>query len=793
MKYYQLHLYCKLSFILKVFFLSCAFTTYSQDRFTISGYLKDVTSGESLIGAAIYVKEIESGTISNVYGFYSVTLGRGIYTFDFRYLGYASQSRTIELDGNIRLDIELEENPQILETVIIKAEKEDANVTEMEMSTNKLSMNTVNKIPAFMGEVDVIKSLQLLPGVTTIGEGASGFNVRGGSVGQNLILLDEAPVYNSSHLFGFFSVFNPDAVKDVKLYKGGIPAHFGGRVSSVLDIRMKEGNNKNYNYSGGIGSIFGRFAVEGPILKERSSFILAGRRSWIDTILKPTGALGSDDAFYYYDLTMKMNYDINDKNRIFASGYFGRDVFSFLNASFSWGNSTGTLRWNHLFSNKLFTNFSLIFSEYDYALKFTGEQDDSFDWKSKIQTIDFKPKATFFYNSTGEINFGGNATYYKFIPAEAIGLNNGEVQDFSVDDRFALESALFANLEQDFTRKIRLGIGLRYSFFQYYGPGKQYILEDENPGNRKTLVETIEVGARQLIKSYSNPEPRVSLKYQVNATSSIKASYSKMAQYIHLISVTSASTPLDLWTPSTNNIPEERADLFSLGYFKNLLNNQWEFSIEAYLRKINGQLDYRNGLTQNDLLINPEVERDLLTGEARAFGLELYLKKPEGRLNGWVSYTLSRSEILTEGLNNGQWYLTNYDQPHNLKLTLIFSWTNRLSISTNFAYNTGRPYTTADQTLFTAGFPALYSSNGERNSKRIPDYHRLDISLIYDLKPKKFVSRKWESQIVLGVYNLYGRQNPFSIYPDFSGTAPQYSQFSLIAFPLPSITYNFKF
>lgn len=781
------------------FALAISFCSFSQEKHTINGYVKDSQDGESLIGATVFVKEITGGNTTNVYGFYSITLEPGTYTVEFRYLGYRTQVRTITLSGDERIDIELQSDDVELEEVVVTAEPEDQNVTSTEMSVAKLDIKTITKMPAFFGEVDIIKSLQLLPGVSTVGEGASGYNVRGGNVGQNLILLDEAPVYNSSHLFGFFSVFNPDAVKDVKLYKGGIPAQYGGRISSVLDIRMKEGNTKNFDYTGGIGTVFGRFAVEGPIVQDKSSFILAGRRSWIDAFLKPAGVLESDDAIYFYDLTMKTNYTFNDKNRLFLSGYWGRDVFTFQGQGFNWGNRTGTLRWNHLVNDRLFTNFSLIYSEYDYALNFGDDPDNSFDWDSQIRTFDFKPQASYFINTNNELNFGGQFTYYTFEPANAVGVSEGTVIDFSVPEKYASEWAIYLNNEQKISSKLKLNYGIRLSAFNYLGPADVFALEQTEPGRQKEITDIQSYSRGETIESFINPEPRVSMNYQINETSSLKASYNRMVQYIHLISVSTASTPLDIWTPSTNNVRPEKGHLYSLGYFRNLENNNYELSAELYYRTIEDQLDYRNGLSINDLLINEYVERDLLSAESRAYGLELYAKKNKGRLNGWISYTLSRAEMRADGISNGDWYSANYDQPHNFKVASFYDLSQKIQFSANFTYNTGRPFTAMDQTYEVGGYTVYHSSNGDRNSKRIGDYHRLDVSFTFDLRKRTLFKRDYTSSLVVSVYNLYGRKNAFSNFinqgeVDFGEASdPGYTRFSMIGFVLPSVTYNFNF
>ena len=772
------------------------FFLFSQEKYTISGYIKEASNGESLIGATVLLKELSAGNITNVYGFYSITVPKGTYTFEVSYIGFETSVQQIDLNENKRIDIELNEEQTRLQEVVITAEAADKNVTSTEMSVAELDIKTVTKMPAFMGEVDVIKSLQLLPGVSTVGEGASGFNVRGGNVGQNLILLDEAPVYQSSHLFGFFSVFNPDAVKDMKLYKGGIPAQYGGRISSVLDIRMKEGDSKKMSYEGGVGLVFGRFAIQGPIKKDKTSFIVAGRRSWADLLLRPTSVLESDDQIYYYDLTMKANHTFNDRNRLFLSGYWGRDIFQFSGAGFNWGNRTGTLRYNHLVNDRLFTNFSLIYSQYDYELAFGEEEDNSFDWDSEITTIEFKPEASYFINSSNELKFGGQLTYYEFEPANAIGISEGEPIDFSVSERYAAEGAIYINNDQKITDRFKLTYGFRLSAFNYLGRGNAYVLEDPNPGRRKQIVDTVSYGRGESIESFITPEPRISFNYQLNETSSIKGSYNRMAQYVHLVSVTTASTPLDLWTPSTNNIAPERAHLYSLGYFRNLKNNKYELSGEVYFRTITNQLDYRNGLSTGDLLINELAERDLLAADGRAYGLELYARKNSGRLNGWISYTLSRAEIQTEGLNNSEWYSANHDQTHNFKAVGFYDLSKRVQLSANFAFITGRPFTVMNETYEIAGY-TIYNGDGGRNNDRIANYHRLDLSMSIDLYKGTKPGR--ESQLVLSVYNIYGRQNAFSNFIS-QGDAnfgeivlPEYRQFSVIGFAFPSISYNFKF
>lgn len=516
--------------------------------------------------------------------------------------------------ANQRIDIELASEGTQLEEIVITSDPEDVNVSGIQMSQNKMDILTVKKLPAFLGEADVLKSIQFLPGVSTVGDGAAGFNVRGGSVGQNMVLLDEAPVYNSSHLLGFFSVFNPDAVKDVNLIKGGIPARYGGRISSVLDIRMKEGNSKDFQATGGIGTIFSRFAVEGPIAKDKASFVIAGRRSYADVLAKPfTDVLDEGGALYFYDLTLKTNWTINPNNRVFLSGYLGNDTFRFdAQQGFKWGNRTTTLRWNHIFNDKLFSNFTFFFSDYNYELAFGEDALDSFKWNSKIQNFDFKPEFSWFINPQNELSFGGEISHLKFEPANAVGVSNGETANISLDDKFAWETAAYVSNDQKIGNSIELQYGIRFSHFSLMGPGTAYTYGDTIPGAPRPVESVKEYSSGESIASYWNLEPRFSMKYQLNPTNSIKASYNKTSQYIHLISNTTASNPLDVWNPSSNNTKPQTGHQVAIGWFRNFgKDNDVEFSVETYYRATQNQIDYIDGA---DILINEFLEGSLLSG-----------------------------------------------------------------------------------------------------------------------------------------------------------------------------------
>jgi hypothetical protein len=774
-----------------------------EEKYTISGYIKDENSGEVLIGSTVYIEELSAGAQSNVYGFYSVTLPAGKYVLEYRYIGYVNKKIEVDLASNETINVELAPADVQLEEIVIRGTPEDRNVTSTEMSTVELDIKTIRKIPAFLGEVDVIKSIQLLPGVSTVGEGASGFNVRGGSVGQNLVLLDEAPVYNSSHLLGFFSVFNPDAVKDVKLYKGGIPARYGGRISSILDIRMKDGNAKEFGVEGGVGTIFSRIAVEGPTVKDKGSFILAGRRSYIDILARPFTDVLSDGAqLNFYDLTFKTNYKFNQNNTIFLSGYLGRDKFLFdANQGFSWGNRTATIRWNHLFGERLFSNFTTFFSDYDYALAFGENEFDKFEWDSRIRTINFKPEFTYFINSSNELTFGGDLIYYKFNPANALGVSNGQAVDISLEKKYGFESALFIGNETKFNEMFSAQYGLRVSNFQYLGPGNVYEWETTEPGKRKQLVSSSRAEKYESIASYTNLEPRASLKVQTGPKTSFKFSYNRMSQYIHLISNTTASNPLDVWRPSTNNIEPQIGDQYALGLFRNFgPNNDYEFSVEGYYRDTQNQIEYIDGA---DILINEFLEADLLSGIGKAMGLEFYLKKNTGKLNGWVSYTLGKTELKVDGINNGEWYPARFDQRHNLKVVGYYDLTPRWTLSANFTYLSGTPTTFPTDRFVQQDYLIPYNAQDSRNNVRIPNFHRLDISAT--LQGKKYrkngKQRKNEDYWVFGFYNIYARKNPFSIY--FSqGTERPVSgqpietfatQVSIVGSIIPAISYNFSF
>jgi hypothetical protein len=780
-----------------LFCLVCfALTANSQEKSTISGYVKDAKNGEALIGVTVYKKNSQIGTSTNAYGFYSLTLPKGQDTVIFSFVGYKTIVTPVDLTSNKTISLELSEEGKELEEVVVSSEKEDKNIKSMEMSVAKLDIKQIQKMPALLGEVDVIKSIQLLPGVTTVGEGASGFNVRGGNIDQNLVLMDEAPVYNSSHLFGFFSVFNPDAVKDVKLIKGGIPAQYGGRVSSILDIRMKEGNSKKLEVNGGIGTIFSRLSIEAPLFKNKASFIVAGRRSYIDILAKPLLAQRQPDLkdakFYFYDLTAKFNWRINDRNTVFASGYLGRDVFG-AGFKFNWGNSTGTVRWNHIFNSKLFMNMTAFYSNYKYELGFKDDgSSQKFEWTSNIINYSVKPDFTYYLNNKNTIKFGAQAILFTFKPGNAIITSqDGISNNISLDQQYGVEYAAYIDNEQKLSNRFTLQYGLRWSMFNYMGKGTKYTYRDTIPNESRPLEKEEKVASGETIKSYNNPEPRLAINYTINDRSSVKLGYNRMSQYLHIVSNTAASTPLDIYTPVTNNIKPLIADQITLGYFRNFKDNMFETSAEIYYKDLQNQLDY---VDNADLLLNKYLESDLIQGKGRAYGFELYLKKAKGKFNGWVSYTLSRTERQVRGISNDEWFLSKYDRTHNVNTVLIYDLNKRFSFSANFVFMTGTPATFPTAKVEVQGYVIPYNTDNKRNNYRNTPYHRADIGITYNFKSNE--RKRWKSTLVLSVYNVYNRRNAFSIYfrnnPDYPVNT-EAVRYSVVGSIIPALTYNFKF
>lgn len=765
----------------------------AQDKATVSGYLKDSKNGEALIGVTVYKKNSQIATSTNVYGFYSLTLPKGLDTLVVSYIGYATKQIPINLTENLTINADLTEAGQDLAEVEVTGEKEDKNITSLEMSVSKLDIKQIQKMPALLGEVDVIKSIQLLPGVTTVGEGASGFNVRGGNIDQNLVLMDEAPVYNSSHLFGFFSVFNPDAVKDVKLIKGGIPAQYGGRASSVLDIRMKEGNSKKLEVNAGLGTVFSRLSIEAPIIKDKASFIVAGRRSYIDVLAKPFLPDNLSGAkFNFYDLTAKFNYRINDKNTVFASGYFGRDVFG-AGFKFNWGNSTATLRWNRVVSSKLFLNLTSFYSNYRYELGFTSTgNNQKFEWTSNIINYSVKPDFSYYLNTKNTIKFGAQGIMYTFKPGTAIlTSDNGIATNIGLDNQYALEYAGYIDNEQKINSRLTIQYGIRWSLFNYLGQGNKYTYRDTIPNESKPLEKEEKITDNSTIQFYHNPEPRLAVNYTINDKSSVKLGYNRMSQYLHIVSNTAASTPLDIYTPATNNIKPLISDQITLGYFRNFKENMYETSVEIYYKDLQNQLDY---IDNSQLLLNRYLESDLIQGIGRAYGAEFYLKKTKGKLNGWMSYTLSKTERKVVGISNSDWFLSKYDRTHNLNTVVIYDLNKRWSLSANFIYQTGTPATFPTVKVEVQGYVIPYNTDNKRNNYRNAAYHRLDLGVTYNFKKNE--TKRRQQSLVLSVYNAYNRRNTFSTYfqnnPDYPVNT-EAIRYSVVGSIIPAITYNLKF
>jgi len=776
----------------------------AQD-YTISGQLSDATNGEDLIGATVIVLELPgTGTVSNEYGFYSLSLPTGNYTIKFQFIGFDPIEKEIALTKNISLNIELGEAQSTLNEVVIKAEKENGNVTATEMSVTRVTPKDLEKIPVLFGEKDVIKSLQLTPGIKAAGEGSAGFYVRGGGIDQNLILLDEAPVYNASHLLGFFSVFNSDAIKDVALYKGGIPARYGGRASSVMDIKMNDGNSKKLGVSGGIGIISSRLTIEGPTIKDKGSFIVSGRRTYADAFLPlaPDTSL-RNNKLYFYDLNAKTNYKINDKNRVFLSGYFGRDVFKFGDQfGFDWGNATGTLRWNHLFSEKLFSNTSVIFSDYNYSFDIQFDENASFTFGAGILDWNLKQDFTWFANAKNTVKYGFNAIYHTFKP-QKFETSGGQFQPLELDTRYGIENGIYIQNEQKLGSKLAMEYGIRFSSFNFLADN--WVYEYDAKGTR---IDSTFSDTRKNYKTWAGFEPRINMTYVLNESSSIKASYNRMYQYIHLLSNTVSSSPTDLWVPSSNNVAPQIVNQVSLGYFKNLSDNMFETSLEVYYKTLDNQIDYRNGA---DLFLNTDIEADLIYGTGRAFGAELFLKKKKGVFTGWISYALSRSLRTFDEVNGGTEFPARQDRIHDIAVVGIYDVTPRLSISANWVFATGDAVTFPVAAYITdlpilpqsavtdlniqgaENFGQFTAEYTDRNAGRFPPYHRADVGVTLKNKPNK----KFESSWNFSVYNVYSRENAFTLSfrpadeSDLSrgGEAVQLSLFKII----PSVAWNFKF
>lgn len=765
-----------------------AIEIHPAELLTVSGYVKDAASGEALVGATVLVKEINTGTSSNQYGFYSLSLKNAKYLLEFRYLGYRTVQKTIELNQDIKLNIDLLPEEKQIDEVVVSAERPDVNVKKAEMSVSKLEMRTIKRIPALMGEVDVIKAIQMLPGVQPTAEGTSGFSVRGGGMDQNLILLDEATVYNASHLMGFFSVFNNDAIRDVKLYKGDIPSNYGGRLSSVLDVRMKEGNNKKFTVTGGIGLISSRLTLEGPIGSEKTSFLISGRRTYADLFFP----LMSDSSvrkskLYFYDLNLKINHQFDERNRLYVSAYTGRDLFGQKGSSDAgFGNLTGTVRWNHLISNNIFSNISAIVGRYDYSLQMKMGGSD-YVWRSNMLDYTLKLDFNYFPNPNNEIKFGLSSTYHDLDPCNAYIEGERSKLGFTLPKSYALEHGLYVSNEQKIGEKLIIKYGLRYTIFQNIGSATIYTYDKGYPNY--SVSDTTYYPGGKIFHTYQGPEPRLGINYIINDKASVKASYSRTIQNMQLASNSSGGMPLDVWFPVGPNIKPQKANQYAIGYFRNFADNTIETSIEGYYKQMIDVVDFKDNA---QLLMNPRLEGEIRSGTSKAYGLELLVKKNNGRLNGWISYTYSKVMRRIAEINNGIQYPSTYDKPNYINVILIYDLSKRAIFSTNWIYATGTPVTfPVGSYMIDNTYGKYYSS---RNGYRMRDYHRLDLSLT--VKGKERPRKKWESEWVFSLYNAYGRHNDWMI--NFVQDTKNDKKISAERWYLPfvffpGITYNFKF
>ena len=756
----------------------------AQQKFTISGTISDVETGETMIGASIIVNTTPiSGTVCNAYGYYSLSLPKGEYLLEVSYIGYKTIKHKIGLSDNTKLNFKLETSLEMLEQIVIIAEKKNENIVSDKVGVEKIEIKEIKKIPVLFGEQDVIKTLTLMPGVKTTGEGSGGMFVRGGNNSQNLVLLDEATVYNTNHLMGFFSTFNSDAIKDLTLYKGTAPAEYGGRVSSVMDIKMNEGNNQKYHIGGGIGLISSKLNIEGPIVKDKGSFLVSTRRTYADLFLK----LSSDEniqnnQLYFYDLNVKANYKINNNNRIFLSGYFGRDVVGFAEKfGIDWGNVTGTMRWNRIWNSKLFSNTSLIYSDYDYRVAITRETEDEFSLTSAIKNWNLKHEFQYFFNNKNTMSFGFSSQYHTITPGQVEFSESSGITSTKLQDRYAIENALFFSNKWKPNNKFKMTYGLRISSFNTLGEGDFYTYDDN--GN---VQDTSTYKTNEIADTYIHLEPRINMTYILNPSNSIKASYTRNTQNLHLIQNSNTSTPTDIWISSSNNVKPEISDQLALGYFKNIKDNEYQFSSEVYYRWMQNQMDLKNGA---EIRANEHLEGELLFGDGRSYGLELMVRKKYGRFNGWLSYTLSRTERQIEGINDGNWYSARQDATHDISIVGIFDINEKWTLSSTWVYNTGNAVTFPSGKYEIDENVQYYYT--ERNGYRMPDYHRLDFGLTWTVKKTK----KFESSWNFSIYNVYGQKNAYTIdfIEDPNDPTKTIVEKTYLFTYMPSISYNFKF
>lgn len=776
-----------------LFFFICSFSI--AQNFTISGYVKDGATGESIISATITSVKNGRGITSNQYGFYSITLNSDTYTLLCSHIGYKPQVINLQLDHDTVMNIYMQSGVALSEAVVVTARKRDNNVKTAQMGKITLPIEQIKSVPAFLGEVDLLKVVQLLPGVRNAGEGSAGIYVRGGGPDQNLIMLDDAIVYNTGHLFGFFSIFNADAIKNVSLIKGGMPAQYGGRLSSVLDISMKEGNNQQLQVEGGIGLIASRFSIQGPIKKNKSSFIVSARRTYIDALVKPF--IGKDNQFhgsgyYFYDLNAKVNYTFGEKDHVYLSGYFGRDVFDFSNARQSlkvdipWGNATGTLRWNHVFNKKLFANTTAVFNNYNFTFR-AAQNNFDLTLASGIKDVSLKQDYDFYGFNKHKVKFGFLYTYHRFTPSVISGKQDSVVfNPQNAQVKYAHEAAVYLQDDWEISPKIQVNAGLRYSFFQQIGGYKKYIT-DANGNRTDSVVYT----SGEPVKTYGGLEPRFTLRYTLNENTSLKGSVTRNLQYIHLVSNSGTTLPTDIWVPSTYKVKPQISYLYAAGLFKNLKNNTYETSVELYYKSMQNQIEYREGYTPNTLT---DTEDDFTFGKGWSYGSEFFVNKLKGRLTGWIGYTLSWTWRKFPALNSGEKYPAKYDRRNDMSVVAMYDLSKKWKLSGTFVYGTGNAVTLPESFYIVGG--VLTQEYSRINQYRLPAYHRIDLSAIYT--PSKNANRKLKTEWVFSIYNVYSRKNPYFIYFDQTGSpydgtlqvqAKQVSLFPII----PAVTWNFKF
>ena len=781
--------------LLIIFLLLVPFFIAAQNKFTVSGFIKDSLNGETLIGATVAVMGKTKGISSNQYGFYSITLQEGQYVFICSYIGYQPKIINVKLDNNKQLNFDVLPKISLSLEVIVSSKKRDANVKNAQMGKFTLPIEQIKSIPAFLGEVDLLKTIQLLPGIRNAGEGSAGLYVRGGGPDQNLILLDDAPVYNTGHLFGFFSIFNADAIKNVTLIKGGMPAQYGGRLSSVLDIAMKEGNNQKFQLDGGIGLIASRLSIQGPIKKDKASFIISARRTYIDGLTKPFIKPTSQfygSGYYFYDLNAKVNYRFSEKDRVYLSGYFGRDVFDFVNGKQSlrvnipWGNATGTLRWNHVFNKRLFGNTTAVYNDYNFTFK-AAQNNFEIKLASGIKDVSLKQDFDLYPFTGHKIKFGGIFTYHKFTPSVVSGKQDSVVfNPNNAQTKFANEAAVYLQDDWEINDKIKINAGLRYSFFQQIGGYKIYKTDDNGNRTDSTVYKRGEA-----VKTYGGLEPRLTLRYALNDETSVKASVTRNLQYIHLVSNAGTTLPTDIWVPSTYKVKPQISFLYAAGLFKNFADNMYETSVELYYKQMQNQIEYQEGYTPNTL---EDTENFFAFGKGWSYGSEFFINKTKGKLTGWVGYTLSWTWRKFAALNFGDKYPAKYDRRNDLSVVAMYELNKKWRMSAAFVYGSGNAATLPQRFYIVGG--VLTQEYSRINEYRLPSYHRLDLSAI--LTPKRNEKRKWKSEWVFSIYNTYSRQNPYFIYFDQNGSALngdltiQAKQVSL--FPIiPAVTWNFKF